>query len=533
MNNNNFLDESDNIKSSDISLEDTLSSEEESLLEKLQKGEPLSQFKDPNFIPKLISEYGSILNIPEDVLQANGLERKIDTERKSYSIHEKEKQRKLRGICFGLMKKYRGYIFSHDYMRMLQFIKSKAIIDELTLKRIASRAKRFIAQSIPPIFLPEFQLFAPIENPNFFDEIYSIDQDSPKKIPSFFPHADFIIQYATGSYAEQTKRKLKEQNSELGSLMLSITPTSPEEVRDFRSRAFRKDGEINPILIQDTMNYMEKNFDFQSNKTKNFCLSLSLEVFSFLEESLRDLKDIQPPVYKNWDGDLAVFSSKKWYMQYPPEDLESMAQTYFEQVQISKNQKDRNTFKYMVTLFPYLSLQAEIRLGIGKIHELAQIKAEAKGEMKKSILDKINRKDIPLFSNLADSTLGNREILIEIQDELHAYLKYVMYYFAEVSPENLFVINHDLAEFIGIPYDHLRYIPGFKKMLHEARLVAVQKLSDEAFKNLFINSTSLSSRFVRFGLYNNDQTNPYFVEFRNAVMERCNKIGRYPPKKRS
>ncbi len=245
----------------------------------------------------LVTRYGSIQNIPEDVLNSHGYVRFHRQTQGGLTIVDADWPKKAKGLSVWMQKKYAGYLFADHLRRLYHTVKGTDLVLNRDLARMQRRAKAFIEAGIPPIF----------------DKRFSVG----------YPLIDFLVQYATGSYERRAAGKVASNATQ------HLNPATIEDVRLFRSVAFLQDGTIEEPLIREILFYCEKTYNFKSDETRTYVLSQTEAGMRFLGEILRDLPHEQRQYVDVLPGhEEAAISRRRWYLPIRPDKREGIVRTF-------------------------------------------------------------------------------------------------------------------------------------------------------------------------------------------------------------
>lgn len=85
-------------------------------------------------------------------------------------------------------------------------------------------------------------------------------------------------------------------------------------------------------------------------------MELDHQLFLFLEEQLAPLQP-EPRLYRTWDGNRERFTHACWYLRHSPEEVNRMAEAYFDGLPDIPSGTERKFFTRMELLFPSLAQQ--------------------------------------------------------------------------------------------------------------------------------------------------------------------------------
>ena len=465
---------------------------------------------DPQIYAPLITQFGSIKNIPEASLKENGLRRLFDEKSGAQSLVSESEFNRLRSDCYRILNTFRGYIFAHNLDRIHRYLRGKENIDEKLLGMIARRAEAFQEAGIPPIFDPDFLV------PNQFEHA-SLGSDGQETLlkENLFPTVDFIIQYATGAYQRKKAAitiKSKEKIGKRPSTKIAIQPATLRDVQDFRKCAFTPEGKINSLLIKETLQYARDNFEYQSEGSRANLEQFNGLVFLNLEEMLRDVST-DPTSFADWSGDLTVVKEDRWYLNYTPEKALEIAQAFFNSLQRKPTGEERKSFLRMAALFPELALPRANELGIKEIADPSVLASK--------VIEAATQKQD--YSKIPQEYLIEEPYCSQLAPILQSFMRGKLTELIQEDPTCVFVNVGELPSLIKIPRG-LGAAPGFKEIFDEVRIEAVSLLTDEEFKRLFTGSEGGASRFAGIGGTRTGRINEAGRRLKNVLAQRYSQV---------
>lgn len=317
----------------------------------------------PAAILEQVRALGGIGQVTKPVLDELGIVRLVNPIHRTQHLVMAQAYGRLVGRTLAILNRYRGYIHAPSLNRMLSFISCRDVLTHAALDQIERDARRFVQNGIPPIFDPEH--LSPSRFVYFSTQL-GTGLTSEYNYPTLFPMVDFVIQYGAGTYETNCAHmgvkldSIREQRTKL-----ELKPIGPREVFLFRSRAFMPDGRIDPMLIDELLEYVETHFRISANERRQEILERYTRLFPFLETTLRVLPH-EPHRYLNWDGDPSVVVERRWYLDYAPELRPRMAQAYLEYLcscPLPLRESERQAFKRLFRHFPEVCSEVAEQLG--------------------------------------------------------------------------------------------------------------------------------------------------------------------------
>lgn len=435
-------------------------------------------FKLTSEVLELSRIYHGIANIPETVLQAHQARRLYSTHREAHFLIMEAEYQAVCGICRGILKDCKGYIFAFDLVRIRGMLNGLEIMTRAELAQIRDRTREFKEAQIPPIFDSAF--YAPTTGIN-----------SPTGQLLLFPTVDFIIEFGVGSYETNIlARKGKKVHP-----LLIIEPATVADVRAFRRIAFTREGKIDPTFIREALLYILEHF-VEEDADRPWIVEWDELVFMFLEDMLQYVAMDQPKTYTPWRGNMEEIKQKRWYLSYDPAIREDILRQYFATAAGQKNTK--------------LNRRLQLLFSDKEIVLAADLQ---KNVLERLVEDGLTRKDLRL----------PRQVFIdkhawEIYGErIEACLCEMV---RALPPETLFSNIFLWHEQISI-YAGLLSIPRFKNMIDGIRLEIAQGMSDQDFLQQFTGSAT--RRRASLGKHAGPKAENT-VKLREYLMERAHRL---------
>lgn len=303
-------------------------------------------------IREVLAQYGLVKDIPESVLQEKRLKVLHNAQRNAYQLVTVQEYQDRVQNCHKIMTKYKDYLFADDLSRMERLIDSIEMLTEKEIAAIGGRAKRLVEAGIPPIFQRV------LYHPSFLE--FTDPSTRAQHTYTLFPSVDFVIQFATGAY-ERRRAAISAQQRAAGleskrDRRIPIRPTTAKDIVDFRRLAFTREGRINPLLVRETIAYVQEHFRFSSLNRRNEHLESDHRLFLFLKEQLQHLP-CEPMVYETWDENLDTVAQPRWYLKFTPEETAKIARAYFDMPTSLTTKREQGVLSRMALLFPNLAQQ--------------------------------------------------------------------------------------------------------------------------------------------------------------------------------
>lgn len=417
-------------------------------------------------VADVLAQYGVIKEIPEAVLQEKQLKVIHDPQRGTYQLVTMEKYTTLVSNCWVVMKRYEGYIFAHNLSRLYQLVHAVELMTEEEIAEIGMRARKFIEAGIPPIFRREWY------GRSF---LRVVDSSGAESIYRLFPSVDFVIEFATGAYdRNRIGRAIELREAGVvfeGDKRIPIQPATVQDVLDFRHLAFTSEGKIDSRVIRETLLYVREHFRFLSSERAQEVVEMDHQLFLFLEEQLAPLQP-EPHLYRTWDGSRERFKHACWYLRHSPEEVNRMAEAYFDGLPDIPAGTERKFFTRMELLFPSLAQQWHSTL-------LARRVAREDARLREAVSQAQAAGD---FSSVPPRALLREPWRIWAIPLAQEYLRQKC---RELRQSRLKDLMKPLNEIPLGFHNHLLKLPHFGDVVTAAQLETVEQMDTDTFRELF------------------------------------------------
>lgn len=456
---------------------------------------------------EVIRSNGGLDKVSDSVLRQLNLVRLYDPTRKVSAVYSSAEYGRLVAKSLGLMRSYRGYIFAHDLNRIYGMIARHHTITETEIDSAYARAKAFIRAGIPPIFDERYYNKATFA---YYVRLRKTNGTMEVCYQSLFPSIDFILQYGTGSYERNCAYMAVTHKGDGERSKIPLKSARIEDVRRFRSIAFTEDKKIEPLLIRDITDYVNRRFDIPNEEREQEIAELNLATFQFLEEQLRDLPH-QPRSYELWNQDVEVVHERRWYLRYHPSERELIAQAYLQSLAGSPTQRDLRTFNYLSALFPEQCAVMRRHLGVkDRLNEYLSINAVVNEAAKTGNLSLVPQ-------HVLVEEPWRSSFLPRYKDLFRSACRKL----GDENPGDLLRNVEDLYAKLNIP-PRIALLPELKAVLDEERLRAVQAMPDNDFIGMYCGANS--NRRNAIGLTRGDRPNEAGKRLQGYIVGRAQEL---------
>lgn len=315
-----------------------------------------------------IGRSGGLARISDAQLAEWGVVRLHDPVAKVQRVMAAEEFEALRRRCYGVLRRYEGYLFAHHLFALKRVVAKYAAIAPEELDAAADHASALQAAGVPPIFREGlygrafFSYWFPDAGGRGVTEV---------RHASLFPNVDFILQFGAATYARHSAHAAIVATREVRPSKIPMEPATAEDVRLFRERAFTPDGKIDPLLEADILGYITDHHDVPDPQRRTEVLEESRNVLRAFELDLWDPAVPRRP-FDAWDGDPSVVREWTWYLRFSPDDRIRIVEAFFERLPGPPTGDDKIQFQRLAWIFPGLC-----RLAMPTLHERATAREEA------------------------------------------------------------------------------------------------------------------------------------------------------------
>jgi hypothetical protein len=421
-----------------------------------------------------IRKLGGIARLTDIFLAENGLVRVAcdDGSNRLFTLSELVR---LQAEARTIIGDYSGYLCDSNHYILERFIGNDGYVSPVELKAISGLAASLKDAGLPAIYRPDRR-------------VYTTRVSGQRVIKGCFPAVDHFIQFAVGLLVGVSGH-LFATDIQKKDVKYIIKPTPLGWFQIFLQTAFTADKKIDPILVQEWLYYLSIYLQNQNEEAFGRIIARDMEMIVYLESILGSLSTA--PVYKKSKLDPTVVKNYTWYLSYSPEVRLQIVEAYFASFKGKKpGVANRPVFERVMKLFPevFNSVWSDLA---------AQASKDEKKVLRQKIEQLISKErlrgiPIEVFTSVEWSAL--QEQLLAVFCKL----------WAAIPPTELFCGYDGIARKLNVPRGVLN-IPDYRVAILKGMCDAVETLSEENFRRIFMEDKSLKRKAHRLG---GDELNP-------------------------